>query len=129
MSVFGHPFRLLVDTGDARELWRASSPGGRTRRQLSSGRERSLLITTTDRFAKNLTRQRLAAPLTQGELAALASLHRSEISLLERAGREPRLATIAKLAGALSIESGALFEGIAWLPSPATAGRFALSED
>jgi len=43
-------------------------------------------------------------------------LHRTEISLLERAGREPRLSTIAKLAGALETTPGALCEGIAWNP-------------
>ncbi len=31
----------------------------------------------------------------------MCDLHRTEVSLLERAGREPRLATIVKLAGAL----------------------------
>jgi hypothetical protein len=36
--------------------------------------------------------------------------------LLERAGREPRLATIVKLAGALETTPRELCAGISWLP-------------
>ncbi len=39
-------------------------------------------------------------------------LHRTEISLLERAGREPRLTTILKLAQALKIGPCDLLAGI-----------------
>ncbi|HWO15664.1 MAG TPA: helix-turn-helix transcriptional regulator [Solirubrobacterales bacterium] len=53
------------------------------------------------RFAHNLHQARLRAGISQAELAARCELHRTEISLLERGGREPRLGTIVKLAGAL----------------------------
>src|SRR5680860_1609005 len=53
------------------------------------------------RFAFNLRRARHAAGLSQQQLGDRCGLHRTEISLLERAGREPRLGTIVKLAGAL----------------------------
>jgi transcriptional regulator with XRE-family HTH domain len=54
-------------------------------------------------------------------MAKLTGLHRTEISLLERAGREPRLATLLKLAAALDTSLEALAEGITW--EPAAAGE------
>ena len=69
-----------------------------------------------DRFAANLRSARKAAGVSQEELAERCELHRTEVSLLERAGREPRMATIIKLAGALKTTPGALCEGVAWLP-------------
>ena len=83
----------------------------------------------TQSFAGNLNRLRLAARLTQGELASFAALHRSEISLLERAKREPRLETILKLAGALSVDSSCLLEGVAWVPTADAGGHFELRRD
>jgi transcriptional regulator with XRE-family HTH domain len=67
-----------------------------------------------DRFAVNLRQARIEAGISQEELGYRCELHRTEISLLERAGREPRLATIVKLAGALETTPGRLCEGIAW---------------
>lgn len=55
--------------------------------------------------------------ISQEELGDRCNLHRTEISLLERAGREPRLGTIVKLAGALDTTPGNLCEGIGWLPA------------
>ena len=67
-----------------------------------------------DRFSENLRRVRVAAGISQEELGRRCDLHRTEISLLERAGREPRLGTIAKLASALGTTPEKLHEGIAW---------------
>jgi transcriptional regulator with XRE-family HTH domain len=67
-----------------------------------------------DRFAFNLRRARRAAGITQEALGARCDLHRTEISLLERAGREPRLGTIVRLAGALGVATGTLCEGMTW---------------
>ncbi len=53
----------------------------------------------------------------------MCDLHRTEISLLERGGREPRLGTIIKLASSLDTTAEQLCEGIRWLPSK---GRFQL---
>jgi len=68
------------------------------------------------RFAANLRKARKRAAISQEELGFRCELHRTEISLLERAGREPRLATLIKLAGALETTPGELCEGIAWDP-------------
>ena len=74
-----------------------------------------------DRFAVNLRRARKRSGISQEELGFRCELHRTEISLLERGGREPRLGTIVKLAGALDTPVAELCEGIRWLPHP---GRF-----
>jgi transcriptional regulator with XRE-family HTH domain len=70
-----------------------------------------------ERFAANLRQARARVGISQEELGYRCELHRTEISLLERAGREPRLATIAKLAGALETTPAELCAGIAWDPS------------
>jgi transcriptional regulator with XRE-family HTH domain len=67
-----------------------------------------------DRFAVNLRRARQAAAMSQEKLAELCELHRTEISLLERGGREPRLGTMVKLATALGTSPEKLCEGIGW---------------
>jgi transcriptional regulator with XRE-family HTH domain len=68
------------------------------------------------RFAVNLRRAREKQEISQEELGFLCELHRTEISLLERGGREPRLGTIVKLAGALGTSAGELCDGIRWDP-------------
>jgi transcriptional regulator with XRE-family HTH domain len=69
-----------------------------------------------DRFAANLRRAREAAGISQEELAERCELHRTEVSLLERGGREPRLGTMIKLATALGTDADALCAGIGWDP-------------
>jgi transcriptional regulator with XRE-family HTH domain len=69
-----------------------------------------------DRFAVNLRRARETAGISQEELAERIEVHRTEISLLERGGREPRLGTMVKLAVALGTTPQALCTGIAWDP-------------
>ena len=69
-----------------------------------------------DRFAVNLRRARETAGISQEELAERCEVHRTEISLLERGGREPRLGTMVKLAVALGTTPEALCTGIGWDP-------------
>jgi transcriptional regulator with XRE-family HTH domain len=78
-------------------------------------------VSPQERFAANLRRARIAAGLSQEELGFRCNLHRTEVSLLERAGREPRLGTIVKLASALRTTPDALCAGVRWL---ADSGRF-----
>ena len=64
-------------------------------------------------FAANLRRHRELLGLSQESLGAMCGLHRTEISLLERRKRSPRLETIVVLARALKLESPAqLLDGI-----------------
>lgn len=64
-------------------------------------------------FAENLRSHRERLGLSQEELADICDLHRTEISLLERCKRSPRLETIVVLARALGLVSvGELLEGI-----------------
>lgn len=67
-----------------------------------------------DRFAINLRKARQRKEISQEELGFLCDLHRTEISLLERGGREPRLGTIVKLASALDSSPEELCTGIRW---------------
>ena len=64
-------------------------------------------------FAANLRQYRDRAGLSQEALADLCNLHRTEISLLERCKRSPRLETIVILARGLELTSPSdLLEGI-----------------
>jgi transcriptional regulator with XRE-family HTH domain len=85
---------------------------------LSSASKNRRDVSPQERFAANLRRARIAVGLSQEELGFLCDLHRTEISLLERAGREPRLGTIVKLAGALKTTPDALCAGLSWLSKP-----------
>jgi transcriptional regulator with XRE-family HTH domain len=67
-----------------------------------------------DRFAINLRKARQLKEISQEELGFMCDLHRTEISLLERGGREPRLGTIVKLASALETTPEELCKGIRW---------------
>jgi transcriptional regulator with XRE-family HTH domain len=71
-------------------------------------------LTPQERFAQNLRRRRLAVGISQEELGERTDLHRTEISLLERAGREPRFATLLKLCGALGTTPNELCAGTGW---------------
>ena len=66
-----------------------------------------------EQFAANLRRLRGRAGLSQEALADRCDLHRTEISLLERHKRSPRLETIVILARGLQLASPAeLLDGI-----------------
>lgn len=64
-------------------------------------------------FAANLRRLRRRRGLSQEALGEEAGgLHRTEISLLERGEREPRLSTIVALAQALGVRAQTLIAGV-----------------
>jgi len=66
-----------------------------------------------EQFAANLRRHRTRVGLSQEALADVCNLHRTEISLLERCKRSPRLETIVILSRGLELSSPAeLLEGI-----------------
>ncbi|MGE5282584.1 MAG: helix-turn-helix domain-containing protein [Chloroflexota bacterium] len=79
------------------------------------------------RFGENLVRCRMRAEMTQEEVANNSSLHRTEIGLLERGARIPRIDTLVKLASALGVEPAELIEGIDWSPGHFTAGSFSIA--
>jgi transcriptional regulator with XRE-family HTH domain len=70
-------------------------------------------MTSREQFAENLRRFRDLAGLSQEALADACDLHRTEISLLERSKRSPRLETIVILSRGLGLSSASeLIEGI-----------------
>ncbi|MGB7685835.1 MAG: helix-turn-helix transcriptional regulator [Solirubrobacterales bacterium] len=66
------------------------------------------------KFGQNLRRCRRFAELSQEELGERASLHRTEIGMLEHGQRVARIDTLIRLAGAMAIPPGDLLEGIHW---------------
>lgn len=65
-----------------------------------------------EQFAKNLRTAREERGLSQEALGFECGLHRTEISLLERGGRDPRLETIVRLARGLGIRPAELLQRI-----------------
>lgn len=65
----------------------------------------------------------------QEELSFCAGLHRTEIGQLERSIRDPKSATLLKLAGALSLPPGDLLKGMAWTSGVTQTGRFVVRLD
>ena len=76
------------------------------------------------RFGGNLARLRKRAGISQEELSVRASLHRTEVSQLERGLRLCRIDTLLKVAGSLEVSCDELLAGLAWTPGATTYGRF-----
>jgi transcriptional regulator with XRE-family HTH domain len=71
------------------------------------------MTSSREQFADNLRKHRNRTGLSQEALADACDLHRTEISLLERSKRSPRLETIVILARGLQLSSaGELLQGI-----------------
>jgi transcriptional regulator with XRE-family HTH domain len=68
------------------------------------------------RFGQNLARCREGADVSQEELSFRASIHRTEVSLLERGERMPRVDTALRIAGSLGVALDDLVAGLEWKP-------------
>jgi transcriptional regulator with XRE-family HTH domain len=79
-------------------------------------------------FGTNLVLARKRADLSQEELGWISSLHRTEVGMLERGERTPRIDTLVKVAAALDVPVECpLLDGITWNPGSTRAGAFTLS--
>jgi transcriptional regulator with XRE-family HTH domain len=79
------------------------------------------------RFGQNLRRARKRAAMSQEELAVGASLHRTEIGLIERGQRIARIDTLIKIASSVGVSPLELLEGINWTAGGPSKGRFNVS--
>jgi transcriptional regulator with XRE-family HTH domain len=75
-------------------------------------------------FGNRLRACRNRAKVSQEALGEMTAIHRTEIGLLERGEREPRLSTIIKLADALETPLYELVGGIDWNSDGAGRGKF-----
>jgi len=75
-------------------------------------------------FGDNLARCRRRAGLSQEDLSHLASLHRTEVSQLERGLRLCRIDTLVKLTCSLEVPADELLAGIGWTPGDYRPGGF-----
>lgn len=76
------------------------------------------------RFGQNVARCRRRAGLTQKEVALRASMERTQVGILERGERLPRIDTLTRLAGALNASVAELLAGIAWQPGYRVPGSW-----
>jgi transcriptional regulator with XRE-family HTH domain len=83
------------------------------------------MMEVAERFGENLRRLRKGADVSQEELGLRCSLHRTEIGLLERGARVPRIDTLIKIASGLGVRIDCkLLDGISWTPATTEAGGF-----
>lgn len=76
------------------------------------------------RFGHNLWRSRRRAGLSQQRIGELTEMHRTEIGLLERGLRLPRLDTILKVSAGVELSPCALLAGLRWRPGYYVEGEF-----
>lgn len=80
------------------------------------------------RLGRNVFLARRRAGFSQEEVGAMASLHRTEVGMVENGERLPRADTLIKLAAALGIDAAELLAGIEWIvPAPTRPGSFAVA--
>lgn len=82
------------------------------------------MIDIAARFGDNLARCRKHAGLSQEDLSHLASLHRTEVSQVERGLRLCRIDTLVKLKCSLEVPADDLLAGIDWTPGDYRPGGF-----
>jgi transcriptional regulator with XRE-family HTH domain len=81
-----------------------------------------------ERIGHNVFLARRHAGFSQEELGALASLHRTEVGMVENGERLPRVDTLLKLAFSLAVPVAQLVEGVEWIvPASSRAGSFAIA--
>jgi transcriptional regulator with XRE-family HTH domain len=77
------------------------------------------------RLGRNVFMARRRAGFSQEALGTLASVHRTEVGLVEKGDRLPRVDTLIKLASALGVDAGQLLKGVDWVvPGPTRPGSF-----
>jgi len=91
--------------------------------------QRNSDLAVAERFGENLRRVRRREGLSQERLARRASLHRTEVGLLEKGLRVCRVDTLIRLAGAMAVPPGELLDGISWVPGSEVVGTFSLGSE
>jgi transcriptional regulator with XRE-family HTH domain len=71
-------------------------------------------MTVAEQIGLNLRRIRRRADMSQDDLARRSGIHHTEISLLERGGRIPRLDTCIRILESTGAEASDLVEGVGW---------------
>jgi transcriptional regulator with XRE-family HTH domain len=82
-----------------------------------------------DRLGRNFVVARKGAGLSQEEVGIRAELHRTEVGMLERGVRVPRVDTLLKLAGAIGVSPCELLAGLDWRPAIPVPGGFRVVAD
>ncbi len=88
-----------------------------------------MFVDIAARFGDNLARCRRLADLSQEEVSLRASVHRTEVSQLERGLRIARIDTLVKLRDALEVSADDLLAGIVWNSGHYKPGGFSMEEE
>lgn len=80
------------------------------------------------RFAANVERLRRRRGYSLDQLAKRSQMEKAEIEAALRGEAEAHVDTIYRLAGALGVSPGELYEGVAWLPDGEGGGEYRLDD-
>jgi transcriptional regulator with XRE-family HTH domain len=80
------------------------------------------------RFAANVERVRRQRDYSVDRLAERAGIEREALEAMMRGEAEARVDSILRLAGALEVTPGELYEGVAWVPDGEGGGEFRVEE-
>ena len=80
------------------------------------------------RFAANVERACRQHDYSVDRLAERSGIEREEIEAIMRGQVEARADSILRLAGALEVAPGVLYEGVAWVPDGEGGGEFRVEE-
>lgn len=71
-------------------------------------------MTVAEQIGMNIRKIRPRADMSQDDLARRSGIHHTEISLLERGGRIPRLDTCIRILESTGADARDLVEGVGW---------------
>jgi transcriptional regulator with XRE-family HTH domain len=80
------------------------------------------------RFAANVERLRAERGFSLGRLAERSGMEAKELEAILRGDSEARVDSILRLAGALEVSPGKLYEGVAWIPDGEGGGEYRVED-
>lgn len=80
------------------------------------------------RFAANVERLRRQHSYSTDQLAERSQLEKADLETILRGEAEADVDTIYRLAGALNVPPGQLYEGVSWVPDGEGGGEYRIEE-
>lgn len=80
------------------------------------------------RFAANVERLRTHRGYSLDQLAERSQIEREEIEAILRGEEEAHVDTIYRLAGALGVSPGELYDGVTWRPDGEGGGEYRIDD-
>jgi transcriptional regulator with XRE-family HTH domain len=80
------------------------------------------------RFAANVERGRTRLGYSVDQLAERSQMGKAELEAVLRGEKEAHVDSIIRIAGALDVSPGKLYDGVAWIPDGEGGGEYRIDE-